>query len=240
MMTGASETADRIQAIEAGADDFITKPIDQPELEARMRSLMRLKRFTDELDSAEAVLRSLAMMIEARDSHTEGHCERLARYAVALGEHLRLSDEDLATLSRGAYFHDIGKLGIRDAVLLKEGPLTPDERTEMQQHPVIGERLCGDLRSLHRVRPIIRHHHERLDGSGYPDGLRGDEIPLLAQIIGIVDVYDALTSERPYHHALSPEAACTELRLEVERGWRQGSLVEAFVHTLRQREPKTA
>jgi putative two-component system response regulator len=231
LMTGATETDDRLHAIEAGADDFLTKPVDQHELEARVRSLMQLKRFTDELDSAENVLRSLALMIEARDAYTEGHCERLARYAVELGEHLGLPDEDLAALSRGGYFHDLGKIAIPDAILLKPGPLTPDERRQMEAHAVIGDRLCGDLRSLQGVRAIVRHHHERLDGSGYPDGLRGDAIPLLAQIIGIVDVYDALTTARPYHAAQTPEAAFAELRREVARGWRSGELVEAFIAT---------
>jgi putative two-component system response regulator len=240
LMTGASETDDRISAIEAGADDFLTKPIDQPELEARVRSLMQLKRFTDDLDSAEAVLRSLALTIEARDPYTEGHCERLSRYGVELGQRLGLSDDDLAALGRGGYFHDIGKIGVPDAILLKSGPLTPEERKRMQDHAVIGDRLCGNLRSLHRVRQIIRHHHERLDGSGYPDGLRGNEIPLLAQIIGIVDVYDALTTTRPYHEAQPPEAAFAELRAEVERGWRRADLVEAFIETRQRQLRRTA
>jgi putative two-component system response regulator len=240
LMTGASETDDRISAIEAGADDFLTKPIDQPELEARVRSLLQLKRFTDELDSAETVLRSLALMIEARDAYTEGHCERLARYAVQLGEHLGLPNDDLAALSRGGYFHDIGKIGIPDSILLKPGPLTAAERETMQAHAIIGDRLCGDLRSLHRVRPIIRHHHERLDGTGYPDRLEGDAVPLLAQIIGIVDVYDALTTTRPYHAAQPPELAFAELRREVAAGWRRADLVEAFIETQRKRAERTA
>jgi putative two-component system response regulator len=231
LMTGASEIDDRLHAIEAGADDFLTKPIDQHELEARVRSLMQLKRFTDELDSAESVLRSLALMIEARDAYTEGHCERLARYAVELGEHLGLPDEDLAALTRGGYFHDLGKIAIPDAILLKPGRLTPEEHQQMQAHAVIGDRLCGNLRSLQGVRAIVRHHHERLDGSGYPDGLRGDAIPLLAQIIGIVDVYDALTTARPYRAAHTPESAFAELRQEVARGWRSADLVEAFITT---------
>jgi putative two-component system response regulator len=234
LMTGAAETDDRIRAIEAGADDFLMKPIDQPELEARVKSLMQLKRFTDELDSVESVLRSLALMIEARDRYTEGHCERLARYAMELGEYLGLSDDDLAALGRGGYFHDVGKIGISDAILQKTGPLTSQERAAMQEHAVIGDRLCADLRSLQQVRPIVRHHHERLDGSGYPDGLRGNAIPLLAQIIGIVDVYDALTTTRSYRTALPPETAFAELRKEVALGWRRADLVEAFIE-LRQK-----
>ncbi len=228
LMTGATEADDRIRAIEAGANDFITKPIDRAELRARLRSLMQVKRFTDELDSAEAVLRSLALMIEVRDAYTEGHCQRLAGYATELGALLNLPDDDLADLGRGGYFHDIGKIALPDAILLKAGRLTVDEFERVKEHPVIGDRLCGDLRALQHVRAIVRHHHERLDGSGYPDGLRGDEIPLLAQIIGVVDVYDAMTTNRPYRAARSSEEALAELALEVERGWRRADLVEAF------------
>jgi putative two-component system response regulator len=240
LMTGASESEDRIRAIEAGANDFITKPIDQPELKARIRSLMQLKHFTDDLDSAEAVLRSLALMVEARDSHTEGHCERLARYAIELGQLLQLPEEDLMALGRGGYFHDIGKIALPDAILLKRGPLSPEEYAQVKEHPVIGDRLCGDLRALHGVRPIVRHHHERFDGSGYPDGLAGDAIPLLAHIVGICDVYDALTSHRPYHLAMPAEEAFAELREEAGRGWYRPDLVEAFITSRRQQMASVA
>ena len=233
LMTGAAEDADRLTAIEAGAHDFVTKPVNQGELKARMRSLMQLKRFTDDLDSAEAVLRSLALMIEARDAYTEGHCARLARYATELGAILEMSEDDLATLGRGGYFHDIGKIALPDSILLKPGPLVPEEFELMKQHTIVGDRLCGDLRALQRVRSIVRHHHERLDGSGYPDGLRGDEISVVAQIIGIVDVYDAITTTRPYRPALSTEVALAELDKEVARGWRRADLVDAFARTRR-------
>lgn len=229
LMTGAAEAADRIKAIEAGANDFVTKPIDQAELKARVRSLMQIKRFTDELDSAEEVLRSLALMIEARDSYTDGHCQRLSRYATELGLRLSLDEDDLHALARGGYFHDIGKIAIPDAILLKPGPLTAREQERMREHPVVGDRLCGNLRALSRVRAIVRHHHERLDGSGYPDALSGDQIPLLAQIIGIVDVYDALTTVRPYRAPLDPPLALAELEREAARGLFRRDLVEAFV-----------
>jgi putative two-component system response regulator len=232
LMTGAAERADRVHAIEAGADDFLTKPIDETELRARVKSLVLLKRYTDDLDSAESVILSLALTVEARDPSTEGHCQRLAAHAVNLGRRLRLPDDELAALHRGGYLHDLGKIGIPDAILHKPGPLTPDEYAHMKEHAIIGERLCGSLRFLSRVRPIIRHHHERLDGSGYPDGLRGDEIPWLAQIIGVVDVYDALTTWRPYKSALSVQAAIDELRQEVNRGWRSPVLVNEFLTTL--------
>jgi putative two-component system response regulator len=231
LMTGASEADDRIHAIEAGATDVLGKPIDLPELKARVRSLMQLKHFTDELDSAEVVLKTLALMIEARDKYTQGHCERLAAYATTLGERLQLPQDDLIALAKGGYFHDIGKIAIPDSILLKPGPLTPEEFERMKEHTVIGERLCGDLRALHKVRPIVRHHHEHLDGSGYPDHLVGDAVPLLAQIIGIVDVYDAITTNRPYRAAQSRQSAFEALRDEVRRGWRNGDLVETFIQT---------
>jgi putative two-component system response regulator len=235
LMTGAREDDDRLRAIEAGANDFVTKPVNAAELQARIRSLMQLKRFTDDLDSAEEVLRSLALMVEARDRYTDGHCQRLARYATELGLFLSLPEDDLLTLGRGGYFHDIGKIALPDAILLKDSPLTPEEFERVKEHPVIGDRLCGDLRALHRVRTIVRHHHERLDGSGYPDGLAGDAIPLLAQIITVVDIYDAMTTNRPYHAAVSSDEAIQELRREVALGWRRAELVDALAAARRGR-----
>ena len=228
LLTALRDSKDRIRGIEAGADDFLTKPVNAPELEARVRSLLRVKRYTDELDSAESVLLSLALTIEARDAYTDGHCQRLAAYSAALGGALGLGDDDTTSLERGGFLHDVGKIGIPDAILLKPGPLTADERERMKHHTVIGDRLCGELHFLQRVRPIVRHHHERLDGSGYPDGLRGDAIPLLAQIMGIVDVFDAITTARPYKGAASHERSCDELAGEVAKGWKRADLVAAF------------
>jgi putative two-component system response regulator len=229
LVTGLGARAHRIEGINAGADDFISKPFDIDELRARVRSLVRLKRYTDELDSAESIILSLARTIEARDPYTQGHCERLAQYATALGGGVHLANDELAALHRGAYLHDIGKIGIPDAVLLKTTPLTPTEYELMKQHTIIGDQLCGTLRSLELVRPIVRHHHERLDGSGYPDGLRGTAIPLLAQIVSIVDAYDAMTTDRPYHAARTAEHAYAELALDASNGWRDAGLVSAFI-----------
>jgi putative two-component system response regulator len=234
LITALQESGDRIQGINAGADDFLTKPVNGHELKARVRSLVRLKRYTDDLDSAESVILSLALVIEARDAYTDGHCQRLAKYATALGGVIGLGEEQLAALHRGGYLHDLGKIGIPDAVLLKTGRLTSGEYEQIKQHPIIGDRLCGQMRSLRHVRPIVRHHHERLDGSGYPDSLKGDDIPLLAQIMGIVDVYDAVTTVRPYKVAATPEQAYDELLDEVRRGWRRKDLVEAFISLGRQ------
>ncbi|MDP2320693.1 MAG: response regulator [Acidobacteriota bacterium] len=229
LVTSLNDTDSRIRGIDAGADDFLSKPFNRHELLARVRSLLRLKHYTDDLDTAEAVIVSLALTIEARDSNTEGHCQRLAAYAVSLGRALGLNQDDIAALERGGYLHDVGKVGIPDAVLLKPGPLTSDEFRVMKQHTLIGDRLCGELRSLRKVRPIVRCHHERLDGTGYPDGLRGDAIPLLAQLMGIVDVFDALTSARPYKAALPRARAAEELRAEAARGWHRTDLVSTFL-----------
>jgi putative two-component system response regulator len=229
LVTALADTDSRIKGLEVGADDFISKPFSEPELRARVRSLLRIKHYTDELDSAESVILSLALTIEARDGTTDGHCQRLADYAAALGTALSLEPHEIAALQIGGYLHDIGKVGIADNILLKPGPLTPEEYERMKQHTVIGDRLCGELRSLRHVRPIVRHHHERQDGSGYPDRLQGEAVPLLAQIMGVVDVFDALTTPRPYKNALPVERANQILLEEVDRGWRRRSLVETFI-----------
>jgi putative two-component system response regulator len=228
LLTGLDGRADRLAGIDAGADDFLTKPVNTSELRARVRSLMRLKRFTDELDSAESIIISLAQTVEARDKYTGGHCERMAAYAATLGMHLGLSTDEVGALRRGGYLHDIGKVAIPDSLLQKTGPLTADEFEIVKQHTTIGDRLCGNLRLLRMVRPIVRCHHERMDGSGYPDGLAGEEIPLLAQIMGVVDVYDALTTDRPYRPAMATEDACATLEQEAKRGWRRADLVREF------------
>lgn len=229
LVTGLNDSESRVRGIEAGADDFLTKPFNLPELRARVRSLVRIKRYTDDLDSAEAAFVTLALAIEARDPYTNGHCRRLAEYAGLLGAALDLTADEQMVLARGAYLHDIGKVGIPDSVLLKPGPLTPLEYTQMQEHTVIGDRVCGELRSLRAVRTIVRHHHERLDGSGYPDGLCGDAIPLLAQITGIVDLHDAMTTARPYRQAQSVARAHEALRQEVALGWRRQDIVDAWI-----------
>ena len=229
LLTGLDAPQLKIEGITAGADDFLTKPVQFEELVARAASLVKLKRYTDDLESAQSVIMSLALTVEARDPYTEGHCQRLAAYAVAVGRALALSADDLAALERGGYLHDVGKIGVPDAVLLKRERLSPEEFALMQSHSTIGERLCGELRSLRAVRAIVRHHHERIDGTGYPDRLRGDAIPLTAQIVGIVDAYDAMTTTRPYRKALSEAAACAELRRDAHEGRLNPRLVQMFV-----------
>ena len=177
LVSALQERATRLEGLEAGADDFLSKPVDPQELYARVRTLIRLKRLTDDLESAESLFLTLGRFIEARDPYTVNHCDRLAQYATALGSALNLDPDDLDALYRGAFIHDIGKIAIPDRILLKKGKLTHAEYELMKQHPIIGDDLCRTVRLLEAVRPIVRHHHERLDGRGYPDGLAGDADP---------------------------------------------------------------
>ncbi|MBI4379670.1 MAG: response regulator [candidate division NC10 bacterium] len=229
LLTALDAEDARILGIEVGADDFLAKPFSQAELKARVRSLLKLKTFTDELEHAGTMLLTLGRTVEAKDPYTQGHCERLAAYSDGLGRVLGLPPDDLTALDLGGALHDLGKIGIPDAILLKPAGLNEAEWVIMRQHPVIGERICLPLQSLKRVLPIIRHHHERWDGGGYPDGLSGQAIPMTARIMQVADIFDALTTERPYKPALSQAAALAALRDEVARGWRDPAVVEPFI-----------
>lgn len=227
-ITALNDRRSRIRGIEVGADDFLTKPFDRVELAARVKSLVRQKRLNEDLDHAEQVLFSIARAIESRDANTGDHCGRLVKLGKAFGQYLNLTRNQIRDLMWGGYLHDIGKVGIPDAVLLKTGKFTAQEWDIMKQHVLIGERICQPLRSMRGVIPIIRHHHERWDGSGYPDGLKEDDIPYLAQVFQIIDIFDALTSERPYKRAFTPEEALAVMLEETTRGWRNPKLMQQF------------
>jgi putative two-component system response regulator len=235
-ITALNDRRSRIRGIEVGADDFLTKPFDRVELAARVKSLVRQKRLNEDLDHAEQVLFSIGMAIESRDPNTGDHCDRLIKLGEAFGEYLNLSRNQIRDLMWGGYLHDIGKVGIPDAVLLKKGKLTPEDWEIMKQHVLIGEKICKPLRSMQGVIPIIRHHHERWDGSGYPDRLKGDDIPYLAQVFQLIDIYDALTSERPYKKAFTSEEALCVMLEETISGWRNPQLIEQFAEFIRSRK----
>jgi putative two-component system response regulator len=232
MITGLTDREDKVRGIEAGADDFLNKPIFPEELFARVKSLLKLKEFTDELENAEAVLCTLGLSVEARDPYTEGHCERLARYAGDLGRRMGLDEASVVALRRGGYLHDLGKITVPDEILKKGANLSPQEWDIMKRHPITGENICKPLKSLRLVLPIIRHHHEHWNGTGYPDGLIGRQIPMLSRILQVVDVYDALRTERPYKPALTHEQAAKTMREEARAGLWDGDLVDEFFKML--------
>jgi len=228
LITGLTDSSEKLHGIEAGADDFLNKPVLAEELTARVKSLLRMKEFTDELETADSVLCTLGLIVEGRDPYTEGHCERLALNAADLGRHLGLDEDSILALRRGGYLHDLGKIAVPDEILKKGTDLTPEEWTIMKQHPLTGENICRPLKSLRLVLPIIRHHHEHVDGSGYPDGLVGGDIPLLARILQVVDVYDALRTERPYKPAISHEQSVQTMLEKARQGLLDGDLVNEF------------
>lgn len=228
MVTALGQIADRVRGLEVGADDFIVKPIERVELVARVRSLLRVKALFDRLDDAHHTIIALARAIEAKDSSTEAHTERVGLHARRLGEAAGIDGAMLDDVHFGAVIHDIGKIGIPDAILLKPGALTEAERELMRQHVAIGEEIARPLRSAATLLPIIRHHHERVDGRGYPDGLAGEAIPLGARVVAVCDAFDAMTSARPYRPALSVEAAVDALRAGAGSQW-DARLVELFV-----------
>ncbi len=233
MITTDSRSEDLASALKAGATDFIHKPFHPIECLARIEAALEHRRLIVQLDHAESVLFALARMVEAKDENTGNHCARLAHHALVFGQHLGLSHDELTALRRGGVLHDIGKLGIPDSILLKPGQLAPDEWMLMQSHTVIGAQLCSSLKSMRLTVPIIRSHHERWDGSGYPDRLKGTEIPLLARVFQLIDIYDALTYARPYKPALKLDEVIRILERECQQGWRDPELCGEFLSLLR-------
>jgi putative two-component system response regulator len=210
----------------AGVDEVLSESLSPQERVECIQEWMNQRSRVSE--QSEQVLLSMARCIEAKDPGTEGHCERLSAYSARLADLLGLPEEQRQALVMGGILHDLGKVAIPDSILLKRGPLTEDEFAVIKQHPLIGEQICAPLKSFRNVLPIIRHHHERMNGSGYPDRLHGNEIPLAARILQVVDVYDALTSDRPYREALSVERALEIMREEARQGWLDGSLVDSL------------
>jgi putative two-component system response regulator len=233
MLTGSDDYENRRRGIEAGADDFLSKPFEQNMLRARIRSQLRLKRLVDQLEDTETVIFTLAQVVEAKDAYTEGHLRRLRSYGQRLAEACHLDEREVSAVEYGGILHDIGKIGVSEAVLLKPGALTADEMNEMKRHPEIGARIIAPMRFARDVAPIIRGHHERWDGTGYPDGLAGNDIPLGARIIAIADAYDAMTTDRPYRAALSTSEAVE--RFVAARGTQfDPELLDVFLALLEQ------
>jgi putative two-component system response regulator len=211
LLTGRAADSDVVTGLDTGANDYITKPVQPAVLLARVRSALRTRRALMGIEAAHGVVAALANAIEAKDTSTERHSRRLGTYAAALGHGLGLDQADLHAVTYGALLHDIGKIGVPETVLLKAGPLDEREWALMRSHTEIGERIAAPLVGSDRFGPIIRHHHERWDGSGYPDGLVGEDIPLGARIVGIIDAFDAMTRARVYRRARPKAVAMEEL-----------------------------
>lgn len=243
MLTGTPTGVERLRAIEGGVTDFIAKPFSAEELLARVQSLVRMKRFTDALEDAENVIVALAKAIDARDPYTARHSERVSLYAGRLARAVGLKGLELEACRRGGLFHDLGKIAVRDVVLLKPGPLTPEEFAEIRRHPSEGKNLLTGMKTLRFALDVVASHHERLDGSGYPLGLRAEEIPLTARVTTIADIYDALTTARIYRGASSREEALAIMKEEAARGWWDGRLLEEFrgvLETIPEGDPLSA
>ena len=226
VISSAPTPTEVVRAREAGAADFWETPCSLRDALSRIEAFLRLKSYIDE--QAKGVVLALARSVEARHSATDQHSGHLADYAAKLGENLGMTEEELEELRLGCLLHDIGKVAVPDRILLKPARLSAEETEIVRQHPVTGEKICAPLKSLRRILPLIRHHHERMDGSGYPDGLRGENIPLMARILQIADVYDALVKDRPYRAALNSEEALEILRREAALGWLDPALVWKF------------
>lgn len=232
MLTSLDQIPVRVQANEFGADDFLTKPFNVAELTARVKSLVSLKRYTDELENAAQVLEGVALVVERRDPYTGDHCRRLGEYGAQVGAALGLGEGEQKVLRLGGIFHDLGKIAVPDIVLHKPGGLTPEEFEIIKAHPGVGYDLCRPMHTLEKMLPLIRHHHEKLDGSGYPDRLSGSQITLPVRIITVVDVFDALATDRPYKKAFPRDKCFAILRDGVERGWWDREVVETLARVL--------
>jgi len=233
VITALQELDDKLKAIELGADDFLVKPFNKLELLTRIKSLLRMKELHDDLDTSESVLFSLAGALEAKDIYTRGHSERVAQHSVDIAKRMGLSQREIEVIRKGGLLHDIGKIGVREDILLKPGRLTDEEMAHVKSHSLRGYEICCRLKSIEEALPCIRHHHERYDGGGYPDGLKGDQIPLFGMILAVADSFDAMTTDRPYRKALPIERALQIIEDEINSGQWNPQIVKIFLQMMR-------
>lgn len=232
MLTGRATVSEKMRAQAEGVTDFIPKPFSQEELLPRVRALVMLKQFADEHEHAEHVILTLAKTIDARDPYTAGHSGRVAEYADGMAQKMGLDAHARNDMRRGALFHDLGKIVIPDAILRKPGALTPEEQAIIEEHPAVGNDLLSPMKTMRKTLPVVYQHHERLDGSGYPEGISGAAIPMIVRIVTIADIFDALTTDRAYRGALTVKTAFEILQDGVQRGWWDRDALEVFRGTV--------
>lgn len=229
VITALQEQCDKLKAIELGADDFLVKPINRIELVTRIKSLLRMKLLHDDLDTSESILFSLVQALEAKDFYTRGHSERVADIAVKLAKRMKQGELDIESIRKGSLLHDIGKIGVKESVLLKPGKLSEEEMSHVRMHPALGFEICQPLKSLEPCLPVIRSHHERMDGNGYPDGLKGERISIMARIVSVADAHDAMTTDRPYRKGMTEDTALAIFKNEMGSGQWDPECVKHFL-----------
>lgn len=233
VITALQELEDKLKAIELGADDFLVKPFNKLELTTRIKSLLHMKSMHDELETSENILFSLVQALEAKDIYTKGHSERVSNIAITIAKAMNLNQKEIELIRKGGMLHDIGKIGVKEDILSKSEKLSDEEMMHIQEHPKIGYDICSPLKSLEEVLPCIRSHHERIDGQGYPDGLKNDEIPIKGQIMAIADAYDAMVTDRPYRKGMTKTLAIKIFEDEIDSGQWNPDIVRIFLKTLK-------
>jgi len=233
VITALQELDDKLKAIELGADDFLVKPFNKLELITRIKSLLRVKELHDDLDTSESILFSLVEALEAKDIYTRGHSERVSKLSIEMAKKMNVPTRELESIRKGGLLHDIGKIGVREEILLKPNRLTSEEMEHVRSHPRRGFEICQPLKSLEESLTCIRSHHERFDGGGYPDGLKGNEIPLNGMIMAVADSYDAMTTDRPYRKALPQETAVKIFSDEISSGQWNPEIVKILLKILK-------
>ncbi len=227
MITGLEDNKARSKCFELGVE-YLTKPFNIFDIKMRVEKLLELKNYKTQLKDAEKLIFQLALIAERKDAYAKGTNEKLAGYGTHFAKHLGLQDTEIKNIGKGALLHSVGKIEISENILSKPGPLSNEEFENIKSYPEAGEKICQPIESFKEVLPIIRHHKEQFNGNGYPDQLKGDNIPVNAQIISMADSFNALTTDRPYREALTVKNAFSAMDVELEKGSLNPNLYKEF------------